>query len=168
MKTMTLALAATLLAAPAFAQEVTPGSAKALQDAFAAAIVAEDADALAALYTPDATSYGPEGDVAVGPAAIAASWAPLFEAFDGFTVSLDQTGEMDMGDAHAAWGLWKMSATLVGGDQPTNWEGRFTDVSVATAEGWKYIVDHASPLAVIAIDDAPDDAPEDATGDTEE
>ncbi|MEZ5896987.1 MAG: DUF4440 domain-containing protein [Parvularculaceae bacterium] len=156
MKTMSLALAATLLAAPAFAQETTPGSAKALQDAFAAAIVAEDAGALAALYTPDATSYGPEGDVSVGPAAIAASWAPFFEAFNGFTVSLDQTGEMDMGDAHAAWGLWKMSATPAGGGDATHWEGRFTDVSVATAEGWKYIVDHASPLAVIDADRSAD------------
>ena len=60
MKTITLAFAASLFAAPALAQE----SAKALQDAFAAAIVAEDAEALGALYTDDALSYGPDGGVA--------------------------------------------------------------------------------------------------------
>ncbi len=150
MKTITLAFAATLVATPAFAQD----SAKALQEAFVAAVVSEDADALAALYTPDATSYGPEGDVSVGTAAIAASWAPFFDAFDGFSVTLNQTGEMDMGDAHAAWGLWKMSATAVDGGETTYWEGRFTDVSVATAEGWKYIIDHASPLAALDEDEA--------------
>jgi len=144
MKAISLALAASLVAAPALAQE----SAKALQDAFVAAVIAEDADALGALYTADALSYGPDGGVATGPEEIGASWAPFFDGFDGFTLALDQQGEMAIGKkAHAAWGLWTMSATNVETGEATTWKGRFTDVSVKTDGGWKYQNDHASPLA---------------------
>ena len=156
MKTITLAFAASLFAAPALAQE----SAKALQDAFAAAIVAEDAEALGALYTDDALSYGPDGGVATGPEEIGASWAPFFDGFDGFSVTLDQQGEMAIGKkSHAAWGLWTMSATNVETGEATTWKGRFTDVSVKTDAGWKYQNDHASALAA-KPEASPEAAPE--------
>ncbi len=129
------------IAAPALAQE-TPA---ALQAAFSAGIVAEDADAVAALYTADADSYPPGGAVAKGTEAIAASWAGFFDAFDGFSISLDQQGERKMGkNDHAAWGLWTMSATPADGGDRVVWTGRFLDVSIKTKEGWRYIVDHAS------------------------
>jgi uncharacterized protein (TIGR02246 family) len=138
------ASAAIFIALPAAAQE----SPKALQEAFAAAVVAEDAAALGALYTDDAISYGPGGDISVGPEAISASWAPFFDGYDGFSVTLDQQGETAIDKkAHAAWGLWSMTATPVDGGEPMTWTGRFTDVSVKTDKGWKYRNDHASPTA---------------------
>lgn len=131
-------------AAPAFAQE----SPKALQDAFVAAIVAEDAEALAALYTEDADSYDPSGAVQKGRLEIAATWQAFFDGFDGFSATLTQKGELGMSkDSHAAWGLWTMAATAPGAGEETVWNGRFLDVSVNTPEGWRYIVDHASMLA---------------------
>lgn len=130
--------------APAFAQE----SPKALQDAFAAAVVAEDAEALAALYTEDADSYDPSGAVQKGRAEIAATWQAFFDAYDGFSASLMQRGEHQMSaSSHAAWGVWTMAATAPGATEETVWNGRFLDVSVKTPEGWRYIVDHASMLA---------------------
>jgi uncharacterized protein (TIGR02246 family) len=139
-----LACALALAAAPAFAQE----SPEALADAFAAAVVAEDADALAALYTEDADSYDPSGAVQKGRVEIAATWKQFFDAYDGFTASLDRKGEHAADKkSHAAWGLWTMSATPVGGGDAVTWNGRYLDVSVKTKDGWKYIVDHASMLA---------------------
>lgn len=142
MKRMIVAAAcAGFITAPALAQE-TPA---ALQEAFSSGIVAEDAKAVASLYTADADSYPPGGAVAKGTEAIAASWAGFFDAFDGFSISLDQQGEHKMnGKNHAAWGLWTMSATPVGGGGEVVWTGRFLDVSIKTKEGWRYIVDHAS------------------------
>ncbi len=139
-KAIILACAAT----PALAQE----SPKALQAAFVAAIVAEDANALAALYTEDADSYDPSGSVQKGRNEIAATWQSFFDGFDGFSAGLMQKGELGMSrDSHAAWGLWTMAATAPGASEETVWNGRFLDVSVKTPEGWRYIVDHASMLA---------------------
>ncbi len=140
-----LALAAT----PALAQK----SPQALQDAFVAGVTAEDADAVGALYTDDAFSYGPDGTYQQGPEEIAASWAAFFDDFDGFTIVLEQQGEMNKGKIAGAWGLWTMSATPIDGGDKVVWRGRYTDISKKTGDGWRYIVDHASPLA-------PEDAPE--------
>jgi uncharacterized protein (TIGR02246 family) len=139
-----LALGVSPAFAPAFAQE----SADALADAFVAAVVAEDADALASLYTEDADSYDPSGSVQKGRAEIAATWKKFFDAYDGFSASLDRKGHhAPEKKSHAAWGLWTMSATPTDGGDAVTWNGRYLDVSVKTKDGWKYIVDHASMLA---------------------
>ncbi|MFZ5615756.1 MAG: YybH family protein [Pseudomonadota bacterium] len=139
-----LCAALTLAAVPAFAQK----SPEALADAFVAAVVAEDADALANLYTEDADSYDPSGSVQKGRAEIAATWRQFFDGYDGFTASLDRKGHHAPDKkSHAAWGLWTMAATPVSGGEPVAWHGRYLDVSVKTKDGWKYIVDHASMLA---------------------
>ncbi len=138
------ALAAiTVAAAPAFAQD-TP---QALQDAFVTGVNAEDANAISTLYTEDAYSYGPDGSVSYGRAAIAEGWAALFEAFDGLSITLEQQGEMHKGKVAGAWGLWTMSATPVGGGDMVVWRGRYTDISKKTSDGWRYMADHASPVA---------------------
>jgi len=142
-KLMIAASAAAFLATPAMAGD----GAKKLQDAFVAAVVAEDAAALAALYTDDAVSYGPDGGVAEGRDAIAASWAPFFADYDEFTLELDQKGESAMKNKHAAWGLWTMSAAATDGAERVVWKGRFMDVSVKTKDGWLYQADHASMSA---------------------
>jgi uncharacterized protein (TIGR02246 family) len=144
MNNITCAVAAlAVLAAPAAAQE----SPKALQEAFVAAVVAEDAKALAALYTDDADSYDPGGSIQKGRTEIAANWQAFFDGFDNFEASLDQKGQRKMKDAHAAWGLWTMSATPREGGDRVVMKGRFLDLSVKTKDGWKYLVDHASMLA---------------------
>lgn len=132
------------MASPAWAQE----SPQALADAFVAAVVAEDAEALANLYTEDADSYDPSGAVQKGRLEIAAAWQSFFDGYDGFSASLTKKGEHALSKtSHAAWGLWTMAATAPGAAEETVWNGRFLDVSVKTPEGWRYIVDHASMLA---------------------
>ncbi len=143
-------IVAAFVASPAIAQD----SPQALLDDFAASIVAEDADAVAALYTDDAFSYDPGGSVSQGPDAIAANWGVFFDGFDGFSITFDQQGEMHEGDVAAAWGLWTMSATPVGGGELVVWKGRFTDVSKKTRDGWRYLADHASMLVTQAAPEA--------------
>jgi ketosteroid isomerase-like protein len=142
MRTLLVVMSA-CFASTAVAQE----SPKELQEAFIAAVVAEDADALAALYTEDADSYDPSGAVQKGRGEIAATWQAFFDAYDGFSAALMQKGEHNLSKtSHAAWGLWTMAATVPGAPEETVWNGRFLDVSVKTPEGWRYIVDHASML----------------------
>lgn len=138
-----LLVSAALLASPALAQK-TPD---ALLGSFVASVEAEDAAGLAALYLDDADSYGPGGDISKGRAAIAATWTGFFDAFDDFSVEIEKHGERESRRMHAAWGLFTMSAAPVGGGERVVWKGRFTDVSVKTGDGWRYVVDHASMLA---------------------
>lgn len=149
------ALAATFaFAAPALAPALAQDSPDALAEAFCAAVIAEDAAALGALYTEDAVSYGPGGGpAAMGPEAIAASWGPFFDGFDNPTCTLERAGEVKEKKSHTAWGLWSMTATPAGGGEPVVFAGRFMDVSVKTKEGWRYRADHASSSAPAGMDD---------------
>lgn len=147
MKSMLFAAAGfAALLSPAFAQD----SADALADAFCATVVAEDSAALAALYTEDADSYGPDGTVQKGREAIAASWQAFFDGYDGFTCTLDRKGEQDNGKTHTAWGLWTLTSTPATGGEKVTMNGRYMDISVKTKEGWRYKADHASMLAPAA------------------
>ena len=141
-RTLIGAAAAALIALPAASQE-TP---QALGDAFIAAVEAEDAEALAALYTEDADSYGPGGgDRVSGREAIAAGWTEFFASFEDFSASTEEQGSLDMGeDGYASWGLWTMTATPSDGGDPVTWDGRYMDVQVKTDDGWRYRADHAS------------------------
>lgn len=151
MKTLLFAAAGfAALLSPAFAQD----SAEALADAFCATVVAEDSAALAALYTEDADSYGPDGTVQKGREAIAASWQAFFDGYDGFTCTLDRKGAEDNGKTATAWGLWTLIATpaptSAGAGEKVTMNGRFMDISVKTKDGWRYKADHASMLAPAA------------------
>ncbi len=131
------------LTVPAHAQS-TPNE---LAKAFENAVIAEDKAAIAKLYTPDAVSYDPGGQVRRGPKEIADSWTDFFDGFEGFTVTLTEHGSRLQGDTNSAWGLWTMSATPVAGGDAVTWNGRYMDVSVKTDDGWRYVADHASMAA---------------------
>ena len=139
----TLAGAGALLLGSAAAQE----SPEALAAAFCAAVIDEDIEALAALYTDDADSYGPGGDVAKGRDAIAAGWTPFFDVFEELTCELTEAGALIEDDMAAVWGLWVMTGAPTGGGDTIVMEGRYTDVLVKKNDGWRYRVDHASMAA---------------------
>ena len=124
--------------------QAAPDSPAALSEAFCAAVVAEDMATMAALYTDDADSYGPGGDIVSGAAAIAASWAPFFDGFDNLTCALDEAGNLVDGETAATWGLWTMTGVPPGGGEPIVMKGRYTDIMVKFEDGWRYRVDHAS------------------------
>lgn len=141
--TMGVALGLAGLASAAAAQD----SPSALADAFCAAVIAEDKEAISLLYTEDADSYGPGGDIVKGRAAIADSWTPMFDGFDNITCELESHGEEKSGKTATAWGLWTMTATPAGGGDMVTMRGRYMDYSVKTKNGWRYRADHASMSA---------------------
>ncbi len=138
-----LALCASLFALPAAAQD----SPDALAEAFCAAVGAEDKAALAALYTEDADSYGPDGSVVAGRTAIGESWSPFFEAFDDLSCTLDKAGLVMEGKHATAWGLWTIAGAAADSGEPVVMKGRFMDIAVKTKDGWRYRADHASMMA---------------------
>lgn len=118
----------------------------ALGTAFCAAVIAEDTDALATLYTEDADSYGPGGDVVKGRAAIVASWAPFFDGFDNLTCALNEAGSINNDDNATTWGTWEMVGTPADGGEPVVMKGRYMDAMIKTDMGWQYTADHASMM----------------------
>jgi uncharacterized protein (TIGR02246 family) len=130
-----------LLASPhALAQE-TPD---ALLAAFIAAVEAEDSQALAALYLPEADSYSPGSHHVRGREAIAADWQGFFDAFDQITLDIQPHGSEHFGSSHAAWGVWTLTQTPAGGGEAFSMDGRFMDVQRQVDGRWYYIADHAS------------------------
>lgn len=148
------ALAATSAVAPAFGQE----SVEALSDAFCAALVAEDADAVGNLYAEDAAYYGVDGANHKGREAIRADWAAFIDAFDKLTCKLNLEGRNADKKGAVSWGTWEITGTPAAGGGMVTMTGRFMDYSVKTKDGWKYRADHASMSKVEGSDAAPAEA----------
>ncbi len=126
--------------APSFANE----SPQALQDAFSAAVRANDAEAVAACYTKDATSYAVDAMVETGREAVLKSWQRFFSAYKVKDITLtDRTMEI-MGDTAVAWGMFIMNVETTDEGKPIEMHGRYTDVSKKVAGQWLYVFDHAS------------------------
>lgn len=140
MKVLRTVLAFIVCTSPALAFD----SPKALQDAFLAALHAEDADSIAACYTADAMNFTPDMLVGYGPDAARQSWGGFFEAFDIVSVELSEKHMVESGDLAAAWGLYTMTVTPAAGGEPIVMQGRYMDVSRRIDGKWLYVADHAS------------------------
>lgn len=119
-------------------------SPEALQDAFMKALVANDADGLAACYTSDATNFAVDSMVGIGPDAVRESWSGFFARFKVLHASLSDTYMETLGDTAIAWGLFTITAMPAGGEEAIEMRGRYMDVSKNFDGNWLYIADHAS------------------------
>jgi uncharacterized protein (TIGR02246 family) len=135
-----LFLSALLATAPALAFE----SPEALQEAFMAALRAEDADGIAACYAEDADNFTLGKMKGIGPDSARASWGAFFEQFDVISAELTEDRLVREGDLAAAWGLFVVVATPAEGGEPVTLKGRYTDVARPVEGRWLYIADHAS------------------------
>jgi uncharacterized protein (TIGR02246 family) len=135
-----LALSALLAAAPCFAFE----SPEALQEAFMAALRAEDADGIAACYAEDADNFTLGEMKGIGPDSARASWGAFFEQFDVISAELTEDRLVREGDLAAAWGLFVVVARPAGGGEPVTLTGRYMDVARPIEGRWLYVADHAS------------------------
>jgi len=136
---MTL-VALLLFVSPVFANE----SPQALQDAFVAAMEANDAAALAACYTADAVSYPIDAMADTGSEHVLASWQSFFETYKVSHLGLSVGGREVMGDVSVAWGLFTLTAMPRAGGEEVVMKGRYTDVSKNIDGKWLYVFDHAS------------------------
>lgn len=128
------------VSSPVFAQD----SPQALQDAFMAALKANSAPGLAALYTDDAVNF-PVGDlIGIGPQSVAASWGGFFTAYKVVDASLAENHMEIHGDTAIAWGLFTIMAEPVAGGETVEMVGRYMDIARYIDGNWRYVADHAS------------------------
>ncbi len=144
MKLLALVLVPVLLPLVAFAQ-ATPED---LQGMFMVALKANDADAVARLYTADA-AYFPVGGSLSAPGAdgVRESWAAFFAENHVHNVKLRDSGGTVEGDLAVAWGIWVMTFHPAGGGHhgdAATMEGRYLDVARKIDGKWRYVADHAS------------------------
>ena len=130
-----------LIAAPLASVNETPQS---LQDAFMAAVIMNDADAVAACYTDDAVNFTLDRMMGIGPESARQSWGSFFEAFDVDKAELSETHLEVHGDTAIAWGLFLIIATPREGGDPVEFRGRYMDVARNIDGRWLYVADHAS------------------------
>jgi uncharacterized protein (TIGR02246 family) len=119
-------------------------SPQALQDAFSAAILGNDADAAAACYTPDAINYPLDAMSMVGPEPVRESWEAFFSANEVLEVDLGDPHVEVHGDTAITWGLFTMKIMPKDGGEAIVMQGRYTDVSRNIDGKWLYVFDHAS------------------------
>ncbi len=119
-------------------------SPQALQDAFMAAMRANDVDGMAACYTADATTFAPDTMMAVGPDGVRASWGGLFKNFHITRAELTERHMEISGDLAVAWGLYTMTAEPLAGGEAMEMKGRYMDAARKIDGEWLYIADHAS------------------------
>lgn len=114
-----------------------------LDEAWAKAAQAGDAQALTALYAPDAVVYPPDAMEVRGTEAIRKSWTELLAAYTLADMKLETVAET-AGNVSVSWGRWTMTATPKKGGPPEKWEGRATAVAKKINGKWLYVADHAS------------------------
>jgi ketosteroid isomerase-like protein len=119
-------------------------SPEALQDAFMAGILAQDADAIAACYADDAVNFTLDSMMGIGPDSARRSWGGFFEGFDVQSAELSETHLEVHGDTAIAWGLFLIVAVPRAGGEPVEFRGRYMDVARNINGRWLYVADHAS------------------------
>ncbi len=119
-------------------------SPQALQDAFMAALKANDVQGLAACYTSDAVNFPVGTLVGSGPESVIESWSSFFAAYTIVDASLSDTHMEIHGDTAVAWGLFTIMAEPAEGGDAVEMKGRYMDVAMNINGTWLYVADHAS------------------------
>ncbi len=117
---------------------------QALQDAFMAALKANDVQGLAACYTSDAVNFPVGALVGSGPESVMESWSSFFAAYKILDASLSNTHLEIHGDTAVAWGLFTIMAEPTEGGEVVEMNGRYMDVARNMDGTWLYVADHAS------------------------
>ena len=139
-KVMCLLTCLACFSSSSFANE----SPQALQDAFMAALEANDVQGLADCYTGDAVNFPVDTLVGYGPESVMESWSSFFAAYTIVGASLSDTHMEIHGDTAVAWGLFTIMADPAEGGDAVEMKGRYMDVARNMDGIWLYVADHAS------------------------
>ncbi len=139
-KVMCLLTCLACFSSSSFANE----SPQALQDAFMAALRANDVQGLADCYTSDAVNFPVGTLVGSGPESVIESWSGFFAAYTVVDASLSDTHMEIHGDTAVAWGLFTIMAEPAEGGDAVEMKGRYMDVARNMDGTWLYVADHAS------------------------
>ncbi len=119
-------------------------SPQALQEAFMAALKANNVQGLASCYTSDAVNFPVDSLVGSGPESVTESWSGFFAAYTVVDAGLSETHLEIHGETAIAWGLFTIMAEPVEGGDIIEMKGRYMDVARNTDGNWLYVADHAS------------------------
>jgi len=133
-----------MIVLPAWTVGLANDSAQALQDAFVAALIANDVEGLAACYTEDATNYPVDSMAGVGPDSVRESWNGFFSVYTVTAARLFEDHLEELGDTAVAWGLFSLTVVPVEGGETIELQGRYMDVAKNISGKWLYVADHAS------------------------
>jgi uncharacterized protein (TIGR02246 family) len=136
-----LVAAATLaLSAPARAEE----GIELLDKAWVKAMKAGDAQAVSALYAPDALLWLPGAPEARGAKAIHDAYAGLLAANTVTDAVLSDGQYETLQNVSISWGHFILTLTPKAGGVPVIMGGRFSAVAKRIGGKWLYVTDHAS------------------------
>ena len=119
-------------------------SPEALQEAFMAALKANNPQGIAECYAPDAVNFPVDSMIGHGPESAAASWSGFFAAFTVVEARLSETHLEVHGNTAIAWGLFTIMAEPAAGGDTVEMQGRYMDIARKIDGSWLYVADHAS------------------------
>jgi uncharacterized protein (TIGR02246 family) len=119
-------------------------SPQALQDAFMAALKANDVQGLADCYASDAVNFPVGTLIGSGPQSVIESWSSFFADYTVVDASLSNTHMEIHGDTAVAWGVFTIMAEPAQGGDAVEMKGRYMDVARNVDGTWLYVADHAS------------------------
>ena len=107
-------------------------------------MLAGDAAAAAACYSPDALMWFPDAPEAHGKDAILKAYQGLFGAYTIADVVIANAAQEVCGDFSAGWGNFTMQLQPKKGGDLYVMKGRYTTAAKKIGGQWLYIADHAS------------------------
>lgn len=143
MQSTTLILLASLvtaMAAPAMASEKPESAAQCWQSAFEA----DDVDAVARCYAPDAQFWSAGSPIIRGREAIRSAYAGFFAGNSVKRVVITEIGGFESPSEAASWGTVRVVSVSKKDGTESIQNGRFTDMSRKIDGRWVYIVEHSS------------------------
>jgi uncharacterized protein (TIGR02246 family) len=118
--------------------------ARAVDEAWRKAILANDLDAVVANYAKDAVMWLPDAPEARGRDAIRKSYAELLTANIVTGATLENAHYRTSGNLSVGWGDFKLTLSPKAGGSPATLTGRFSVIARKEGRKWLYVVDHAS------------------------
>ena len=121
-----------------------PMGAKAVDEAWRKAMVANDVDAVMSNYAKDAVMWLPDAPEAKGREAIRNSYVGLLKANIVTGATFANTHYQTSGDLSVGWGDFTLTLSPKAGGSPVKLFGRFSVIAKKENRRWVYAVDHAS------------------------
>jgi ketosteroid isomerase-like protein len=118
--------------------------ARAVDEAWLAAVRANDLDAVMDCYAADAVMWLPDAPEARGHNAIREAYAAFFEANTITEATFANAQYETSGGLSAGWGEFTLSLTVKSDGTLTALTGRFSVIAKRQGGKWVYVVDHAS------------------------
>ena len=118
--------------------------ARAVDEAWREAIIANDLERIMAVYAENAVMWLPNAPEAKGLEAIRKSYAALLAANKVTMATLSNTHYETSGNLSVGWGDFSLTLSPKSGGEPVTLSGRFSVIAKKRAGTWVYVVDHAS------------------------